>query len=488
MSNYCKIVLSFALIPVGVCGMQPSMVRHAVNVAAAALKNPVSHNNIGVAGFEYNDGTVLENTGIQGDTERAKTSKPVVKDSEVNLSGFRDFTVVESATPKPSTSENKAQDDVAARQIVWETQGGISSTTPTPAEYAVELKAVEKESKEELAQLVKNMQEAAKVKDESVVPGVETPTVATPAQAPTLEEPKVETVSSSVFAEQEKAQTTLAACVARMKEARNSVKAFDNNMADALRVRLNRTQESGKSLVAKLRTGAQVSKTWVFARLNRTQEVVTSTENTQASPAVEPVAAQTPATEETVKAADASTSGTATGTSSESGNTSDSNNGANNTGSTSFFEQGRAFLTSHKKSAATALALGVAGVSKLVYDYVNAETVVPVEAPKVAPLSRVAKIKAALPKVTMPAITKKNIAIATVATAAIAAIGYQLFSMYNKPSFDDLVQQYIAETQETDPSVIIEQFCQALEKYGYTSQEDKQKAMQVFVAAGLVEA
>lgn len=87
-----------------------------------------------------------------------------------------------------------------------------------------------------------------------------------------------------------------------------------------------------------------------------------------------------------------------------------------------------------------------------------------------------------------PKITAKNVALTTAAIVGASAIAYQLISMYSKPSFDALVKQYIYETQEQDAVVIVEQFIQALEKYGYTSVQDKQKAMQIFVEAGLVEA
>lgn len=86
-----------------------------------------------------------------------------------------------------------------------------------------------------------------------------------------------------------------------------------------------------------------------------------------------------------------------------------------------------------------------------------------------------------------PEFTTKNAVFATAFLVGLSALMYQLVAMCSKPSFDALVKQYIYETQEQDAAVIIEQFILALEKYGYTSVEDKQKAIQMFINAGLLK-
>ena len=65
-------------------------------------------------------------------------------------------------------------------------------------------------------------------------------------------------------------------------------------------------------------------------------------------------------------------------------------------------------------------------------------------------------------------------------------MSYLLFAALSKPSFDMIVAKFIYETTEQDPKVIIEQFYQALEKAGYNSPEDQEKAIQVLIEAGLV--
>lgn len=83
-------------------------------------------------------------------------------------------------------------------------------------------------------------------------------------------------------------------------------------------------------------------------------------------------------------------------------------------------------------------------------------------------------------------LTKKNAAITAGVIVGVAAL-YKLWSMFTKPSFDQLVIIYLDETTETNPQEIVEQFCSALRAYGYTSKTYEEKAIEVLQEKGFVE-
>jgi len=70
--------------------------------------------------------------------------------------------------------------------------------------------------------------------------------------------------------------------------------------------------------------------------------------------------------------------------------------------------------------------------------------------------------------------------------STLAGLGFGSYKLMKKPSLHDLVQKYIVKTQETDKSVILDHFSEALIKYGYTSEQDEKEALQYLEEAGII--
>lgn len=138
------------------------------------------------------------------------------------------------------------------------------------------------------------------------------------------------------------------------------------------------------------------------------------------------------------------------------------------------------FVTSSKGLAGAAAVIGTA----IAYIYYNSRMSTPASTPMAVP---VVKPNDKVASVSQSKFTLKNAGIASAALGLIAAASYGICKKLSKPTFEDLAKKYIYETSEESAEVIIESFCEALVFYGYTSEEDRQKAMELFIATGLIK-